>query len=79
MHLPFRVYKFRSNLKSEESKPTEVLDKVLPSRNMGTIPKELYTPKSTPKKPERDGDKKKKLELDRVLGKEAWQEANIVF
>jgi hypothetical protein len=33
----------------------DVLDKTLPSRNLGTNPKELHTPKSTPKKTKRDG------------------------
>jgi hypothetical protein len=74
MHLPSKVFKFISNLKNEELKSTDVLDKAKPSRNLGTNPKELHTPKLTPKKPKRDnGDMKKKLELDRVLYKnEAW-------
>jgi hypothetical protein len=46
----------------------DVSDRALPSRNLDTNPKELHTPKSTPKKPRGDGgDKKKKLELERVL------------
>jgi hypothetical protein len=59
----------------------DVSNRTLPSRNMGTNPKELHTPKSTLKKPRRDGgDTKKKLELDKVLYKnEAWRKANIVF
>jgi hypothetical protein len=57
------------------------LNKTLPLGNLGINPKELHTPKSTPKKPEGDGgDMKKKLELDKVLYEnKAWQEANIVF
>ncbi len=43
------------DLNIEESKPMDVLDKTLPSRNLGTNPKELHTPKSTPKKTKRDG------------------------
>ncbi len=52
----------------------DVLDRTSPSRNLGTNPKELHTPKSTPKKPKGDGgDMKKKLKLDRVLyDNEAW-------
>jgi hypothetical protein len=48
---------------------------------LDTNPKELHTPKSTPKKPiGNGGDKKKKLKLDMVLCKnKAWQEANAVF
>jgi hypothetical protein len=62
-------------------KPTNVLDRASPSRNLGTNLKELHTLKSTPKKPKRDnGDKKKKLKLDRVFYEnKAWQKANIVF
>jgi hypothetical protein len=46
----------------------------LPSRNLDTNPKELYAPKSTPKKLEGDGgDKKKKLDLEMVLYEnKAW-------
>jgi hypothetical protein len=53
---------------------TNVLNKTSPSRNLGTNPEELHTPKSTPKKPRKDGgDKKKKLKLDMVLCEnEAW-------
>jgi hypothetical protein len=32
-------------------KPTNVLDRASPSRNLGTNLKELHIPKSTPKKP----------------------------
>ncbi len=70
MHLPSKVSKFKSDLKSEKSKSTCVSDRALPLGNLGTNPKELHTPKSTPKKPEGDdGDKKKKLELDKVFCK----------
>jgi hypothetical protein len=57
------------------------LDRALPLGNLGTNPKELHTPKSTPKKPKGDsGDMKKKLKVDKVLYEnKAWQEANIVF
>ncbi len=69
------------NLKTEESKPMNILDRASPSGNLGTNPKELHTPKSTLKKLEGDdGDMKKKLKLDRVLCKnKVWQEANIMF
>jgi len=52
-----------------------------PSKNLGTNPKKLHTPKSNPKKPRGDGgDKKKKLELDRVFCEnEAWRTVDIVF
>jgi hypothetical protein len=40
----------------------------LPLENLGIHPKELHNPKSIPKKPEGDdGDKKNKLELDKML------------
>jgi hypothetical protein len=46
----------------------DVSDRALPSRNLGTNPKELHTPKSIPKKPRGNGGyRKKKLELDIVL------------
>jgi hypothetical protein len=46
----------------------EVLDKALPSKNLGTNIEKLHTPTSTPKKLKgNSGDKKKKLELDKVL------------
>jgi hypothetical protein len=68
-------------LKNEKSKPMDISDRALPSRNLDTNLEELHTPKSTPKKPKRDGgDKKKKLKLDKVLYKnKVWQEADIVF
>ncbi len=48
----------------------DVSNKALPSRNLGTNPKELHTPTSTPRKTKGDGgDKKKKLEFDNVLCK----------
>jgi hypothetical protein len=57
-------------LKSEELKQMDVSNKALPSRNLGTNPKELHTPTSTPRKTKGDGgDKKKKLEFDNVLCK----------
>jgi hypothetical protein len=37
------------DLKIEELKQMDVLDKTLPSRNLGTNPKELHTPTLTPK------------------------------
>jgi hypothetical protein len=47
-----------------------VLDKTSPSGNLDTNLEKLHTPKSTPKKPKRNGgDRKKKLELDKVLCK----------
>jgi hypothetical protein len=68
MHLPSKVSKFISRSKNEKSEPTNILDKASPSRNLGTNPKELHTPKSTPKKLEGDdGDRKKKLKLDKLL------------
>jgi hypothetical protein len=40
----------------------------LPSRNLGTNPKELHTPTPTPKKLEGDdGDKIKKVKFDKVF------------
>jgi hypothetical protein len=55
-------------LKSEELKQMDILDRASPLKNMGTNPEELHTPTSTPKKTKGDGgDKKKKLELDKVL------------
>jgi hypothetical protein len=46
----------------------DVLNRALPSRNLGTNPKELHTPTSIPKKIKKDGgDKKKKLEFNNVL------------
>ncbi len=46
----------------------DILDRASPLKNMGTNPEELHTPTSTPKKTKGDGgDKKKKLELDKVL------------
>jgi hypothetical protein len=62
------------NLKNEKSKPMNISDRASPLRNLGTNPKELHTPKSTPRKPEGDGgDMKKKLELDKVLCEnKAW-------
>jgi hypothetical protein len=46
-------------LKNEKSKQTNVLNKALPFKNLGTNTKELHTPTSIPKKPkEDDGDKK---------------------
>ncbi len=55
--------------------------RVSPSKNIGTNQEELYTPKSTPKKLGGDGgDKKKKLELDRVFFEnEAKQKVDIMF
>jgi hypothetical protein len=79
MHLPSRVSKFKSQF--EKSKPMNILDRASPSRNLGINPKELHTPKSTPKKLEGDdGDMKKKLELDRVFCEtKVWQEADTMF
>jgi hypothetical protein len=57
-------------MKSEESKQTKVSNKASPLRNLGTNTEELHTPTSTPRKPKgNSGDRKKKLELDRVLYK----------
>jgi hypothetical protein len=58
-----------------------VSDKVLPLENLGTNTKELHTRTSTPRKLKKnDGDKKKKLKLDRVFYEnEALREANMVF
>ncbi len=58
-----------------------VLDRALPLGNLGTNPKELHTPTSTPKKLEGNGgDKKKKLKFDRgFYDNEAWREVDIVF
>jgi hypothetical protein len=57
------------------------LNRASSSKNLGTNLKELHNSTSTPKKPEGDnGNKKKKLKLNRVLCEnEAWQEADIVF
>jgi hypothetical protein len=51
-----------------------ISNKTSPSRNLGTNPRELHTPKSTTKKPKGDsGDRKKKLELDMVFCEnKAW-------
>ncbi len=59
----------------------DISNRALPLGNLGTNPKELHTPKSTPKNLKGDnGDRKNKLELDKVLCKnEAWQEANVMF
>jgi hypothetical protein len=55
-------------LKNEESKLTNFLDRTSPSRNVDANQEEIHTPKSTPKKPKRyGGDRKKKLEIDKVL------------
>jgi hypothetical protein len=44
------------------------LDRALLSRNVGTNIEELHTPTSIPKKPKGDdGNRKRKLELDKVL------------
>jgi hypothetical protein len=53
----------------------------LPLGNLGINPKELYTPKSTPKKTKRrQWGHEEELEFDRVLCEnEAWQKANTVF
>ncbi len=53
----------------------------MPLGNLGTNLKELHTPKSTLKKPKWDGgDKKEKLELDKVLYEnKVQQEANSVL
>jgi hypothetical protein len=58
-----------------------VSDKVLPLENLGTNTKELHTQTSTPKKlEENDGDKNKKLDLDRVFYEnEALRKADTVF
>jgi hypothetical protein len=46
----------------------DVLDRALPSGNLGINLKELHTPKSISKKPKGDGgNRKKKFEFDRVL------------
>jgi hypothetical protein len=46
----------------------DVLNRALPLKIIGTNPKELHTPTSTPKKLKRDGgDMKKKLEFNNVL------------
>jgi len=56
------------DLKNEKLKPTDVSNKASPTRNLGTNLKELHTPKSTTKKLEGDnGDRKKKLQFDRVF------------
>jgi hypothetical protein len=48
---------------------------------LGTNPEELHTPISTPKKLEKNnGDRKKELELDRVLCEnKVWRQVDIVF
>jgi hypothetical protein len=81
MHLPSRVLNSNHNLKNGELKPTNVLNKVSPSRNLSTNPRELHIPKSTPKNPKGNNeDIKNKSKLDKVFCKnEAWQEANIMF
>ncbi len=67
------------DLKNEELKQMDVLDRASPSGNLGT--KKLHTPTSPPKKPKGDGgDKKNKLEFDRGFYKnEAWWKVDIVF
>jgi hypothetical protein len=68
-------------MKSEESKLMDILNRASPLGNLDTNPKELHNPKSTPKKPTRNGgDVKNKLKLDVVLYKnEAWQDIDIMF
>jgi hypothetical protein len=45
-----------------------ISNKASPSNNLGTNLEELHAPTLTPKKPEGDGgDKKKKLEFDKVF------------
>jgi hypothetical protein len=74
MHLLLKVSTFKSQFEKWKNKIDRCLDKTSPSRNQGTNPKELHTPTSTPKKPEGDnGDRKKKLELDKVFYEnKAW-------
>jgi hypothetical protein len=62
-------------------KQINISNKGLPSRNVGINPEELHTPTSTPQNPKGDdGDKKNKLEFDKVFSKnEAWQKADIMF
>jgi hypothetical protein len=68
MHLPFKVSAFKSQSEKWKIKIDGCLDKASPSRNRGTNLKELHTPTSIPKKPKGDdGDRKKKLELDKVF------------
>jgi hypothetical protein len=69
------------DLKNEKSKHIEDLDRALLSRNVGTNIEELHTPTSTPKKSKgNDGNRKKKLELHKVLYKnKAWRKIDIVF
>jgi hypothetical protein len=69
------------DLKNEKLKPMDVLDRALPLGNLDINPKELHTPKSTPKNPKGDGgDMKKKLKLNLVFCEnEAWQNDDIMF
>ncbi len=68
MHSPFKVFAFKSQSEKWKIKIDGCSDKASPSRNQGTNPKELHTPTSTPKKPKGDdGDRKKKLKLDKVF------------
>ncbi len=62
------------DLNSEKSKQKNISNRALPPRNLGTNPKELHTPTSTPKKPVgNSGDRKMKLKIDRVFyEKKAW-------
>jgi len=82
MHLPFKVFTFKSQSEEWKIKTNGCLDKVSPLGNWGTNPKVLHTPTSTPKKPKGDdGEReKKKKKLDKVFyEKKAWQKANIEF
>ncbi len=67
IYLPWYL-NLNHNLKSEESKSMDVLDRASPSGNLGTNLEELHTLKSISKKPKGDGgNRKKKFEFDKVL------------
>lgn len=74
MHLPTKVSTFRSRSKEWKVKTYRGLDRALLSGNVGTNIEGLHTPTSIPKKPKGDdGNRKKKLELDKVLYEnKAW-------
>jgi hypothetical protein len=75
MHLPSKVFTLKSQSGKWTIKTNGCSDKASPLGNRGTNPKELHTLILIPKKPKGDGgDRKKKLELDKVFYEnKAWR------
>jgi hypothetical protein len=70
MHLPSKVFTFKSQSEEWRIKTNGCMDKASPLGNWGTNPKALYTPTSIPKKPKGDdGDRKKRKNLIRCFMK----------